>query len=135
MDYRVPDAVRFPRGARMVKTVLIFLLVGALLGVIAASYIVPPALSWYSEPAGLPNGAQIQALVQIPEVIRYATLVTTKRCPCDEVCELKHARGARVGKERNVRHVPQSAERAAFNSVRAEESLQARLVPRFVEDH
>lgn len=55
------------------KTTLIFVLLGALLGVVAASYIVPPALSWYSEPGGLPQGTQIQALVQIPEVIRYAT--------------------------------------------------------------
>ena len=57
----------------MLKTLLILTLAGALLGVIAASYIVPPALSWYSEPGGLPKGAQIQALVQIPEVIRYST--------------------------------------------------------------
>ncbi|MEO8482681.1 MAG: hypothetical protein ABI634_10755 [Acidobacteriota bacterium] len=55
------------------KTTLIFVLLGALLGVVAASYIVPPALSWYTEPGGLPHGTQIQALVQIPEVIRYAT--------------------------------------------------------------
>jgi len=33
----------------------------------------PPALSWYTAPGGLPEGAQIQAIVQIPEVIRYAT--------------------------------------------------------------
>jgi len=39
------------------KTVVIFMLVGALLGVIAASYIVPPALSWYTSPGGLPKGA------------------------------------------------------------------------------
>jgi hypothetical protein len=56
-----------------VKTIFIFVLAGALLGVVAASYIVPPALSWYSAPGGLPEGAQIQAIVQIPEVIRYAT--------------------------------------------------------------
>ena len=55
------------------KTVLIFVLAGALLGVIAASLVVPPALSWYTAPGGLPKGAQIQALVEIPEVIRYAT--------------------------------------------------------------
>jgi hypothetical protein len=55
------------------KTVVIFMLAGALLGVIAASYVVPPALSWYTSPGGLPQGAQIQAVVQIPEVIRYAT--------------------------------------------------------------
>jgi hypothetical protein len=55
------------------KTVLLFVLAGALMGVIAASLIVPPALSWYTAPGGLPKGAQIQAVVEIPEVIRYAT--------------------------------------------------------------
>jgi hypothetical protein len=55
------------------KTVLIFMLVGVLLGVVIASLVVPPALSWYSAPGGLPQGATIQAIVQIPEVIRYAT--------------------------------------------------------------
>ena len=55
------------------KTVAICILAGALVGVIVASYVVPPALSWYSAPGGLPQGAQIQAVVQIPEVIRYAT--------------------------------------------------------------
>jgi len=55
------------------KTTLILMLVGALIGIVAASFIVPPALAWYTAPGGLPQGAQIQALVQIPEVIRYAT--------------------------------------------------------------
>jgi len=55
------------------KTVVIFALSGALLGVVIASLVVPPALSWYTAPGGLPEGTQIQALVQIPEVIRYAT--------------------------------------------------------------
>jgi hypothetical protein len=57
----------------MVKSTVIFMLIGALLGITAAAYIVPPALSWYSEPGGLPGGAQLQALVQIPAVIHYAT--------------------------------------------------------------
>ena len=55
------------------KTTLILVLAGALLGVAAASLLVPPALSWYSSPGGLPQGAQIQAVVQISEVISYAT--------------------------------------------------------------
>jgi hypothetical protein len=55
------------------KTLMIWALSGALLGAAIASLIVPPALSWYSAPGGLPQGTQIQALVQIPEVIRYAT--------------------------------------------------------------
>jgi hypothetical protein len=57
----------------MTKTILIFVLTGGLLGGLIASLIVPPALTWYITPGGLPEGAQIQALVQIPEVIRYAT--------------------------------------------------------------
>jgi hypothetical protein len=56
-----------------VKTTLILVLAGALLGAAVASAVVPPALSWYTSPGGLPQGAQIQALVQISEVIRYAT--------------------------------------------------------------
>jgi len=55
------------------KNIVILMLTGALLGVIAASYIVPPAIAWYTEPGGLPGGANVQAVVQIPEVIRYAT--------------------------------------------------------------
>ena len=55
------------------KTTLILILAGALIGVVAASFIVPPALAWYTAPGGLPQGTQIQALVQIPEVIKYAT--------------------------------------------------------------
>jgi hypothetical protein len=54
------------------KTFLIWILSGALLGIIVASVITPPALTWYSAPGGLPKGAQIQAVVEIPEVIRYA---------------------------------------------------------------
>src|ERR1044071_4758934 len=52
---------------------LILALAGALLGGTIASFVVPPALAWYTSPGGLPQGAQIQAVVQIPEVIRYAT--------------------------------------------------------------
>ena len=55
------------------KTLAIWILAGALVGIVAASFIAPPALSWYSAPGGLPEGAQIQAIVEIPEVIRYAT--------------------------------------------------------------
>ena len=55
------------------KTTIMLVLTGALLGAAVASVVVPPALSWYTSPGGLPQGAQIQALVQISEVIRYAT--------------------------------------------------------------
>jgi hypothetical protein len=56
-----------------VKTTLILLLVGAFVGAAIASFVVPPALAWYTSPGGLPQGAQIQSVVQIPEIIRYAT--------------------------------------------------------------
>jgi uncharacterized membrane protein YgaE (UPF0421/DUF939 family) len=55
------------------KTALILMLVGALVGALVASLLVPPMLSWYTSPGGLPQGAQVQAVVNIPEVIRYAT--------------------------------------------------------------
>lgn len=55
------------------KNTLLLMLVGAFLGAIAASFIVPPMISWYTSPGGLPQGAAIPAVVQIPEVIRYAT--------------------------------------------------------------
>jgi hypothetical protein len=57
----------------MVKTTVILVLAGAIVGAVIASFVVPPALAWYTAPGGLPAGAQIQAVVQIPEVIRYAT--------------------------------------------------------------
>jgi hypothetical protein len=57
----------------MVKTIIILVLVGAIIGATIASFVVPPALAWYTSPGGLPQGAQIQAVVQIPEVIKYAT--------------------------------------------------------------
>ena len=55
------------------RSTVIVMLVGALAGIAAASFIVPPMLSWYTSPGGLPQGAAIPAVVQIPEVIRYAT--------------------------------------------------------------
>lgn len=55
------------------KTHLIFLLLGALLGAALASVVVPPGLSWYATPGGMPKGAQVQVVVQMPEVIHYAT--------------------------------------------------------------
>jgi len=56
-----------------VKTTLILVLAGCLMGVAVASWVVPPALAWYTTPGGLPRGAEVQAVVQISEVIRYST--------------------------------------------------------------
>jgi hypothetical protein len=52
---------------------LTLVLAGALVGIAIASWVVPPALAWYTTPGGLPRGAEIQAVVQISEVIRYST--------------------------------------------------------------
>jgi hypothetical protein len=56
-----------------IKTPVILSLIGALIGITIADLVVPPALAWYTSPGGLPQGSGIQAVVQIPEVIRYAT--------------------------------------------------------------
>jgi hypothetical protein len=55
------------------KNALLLMLSGAILGAVAASFIVPPMLSWYTAPGGLPQGSAIPAVVQIPEVVRYVT--------------------------------------------------------------
>jgi len=55
------------------KTVLIFVLLGAILGAVAASLIVPPALGWYNEAGFLTQNGQAKALVNLPDVIKYTT--------------------------------------------------------------
>jgi hypothetical protein len=55
------------------KTTVILMLLGVIAGAVIASFVVPPALSWYTTPGGLPGGADVQAVVQIPAVIRFAT--------------------------------------------------------------
>lgn len=57
------------------KNLLIFVLVGAIVGAVAASLIVPPTLSWYNEAGFLsqPSNGQVQSLVNIPQLIRYTT--------------------------------------------------------------
>jgi hypothetical protein len=54
-----------------VKTILILTLSGALIGVVAASFIVPPLLSWYSTPGGVPPNTQ--TMVQMQDVVRYVS--------------------------------------------------------------
>jgi hypothetical protein len=55
------------------KTHLIFTLIGAILGIVAASFIVPPALTWYASPGGLPGGANMQVIAKVPDLMKYAT--------------------------------------------------------------
>ena len=55
------------------KGILIWILAGALVGIVAASFIVPPMLSWYNEAGFLSQGNQAAAMVNLPEVVRYST--------------------------------------------------------------
>ena len=52
---------------------MIWILAGALAGIVAASFIVPPMLSWYNEAGYLSQGNQAAAMVNLPEVVRYST--------------------------------------------------------------
>ena len=56
-----------------VKRVLVFMMVGAILGAVAASFIVPPVLGWYNEPGAISPGKQVETLCNIPELIRYTS--------------------------------------------------------------
>ncbi len=55
------------------KSILIWVLLGALLGIVAASFIVPPMLSWYNEAGYLSKNGQPAAMVNLPDVVRYTT--------------------------------------------------------------
>jgi hypothetical protein len=53
---------------------LVFGLVGALIGVVVASLVVPPSLSWYNEPGNISGGkSTVQTLCNIPELIQYTS--------------------------------------------------------------
>jgi hypothetical protein len=55
------------------KGILIWVLAGALAGIVAASLIVPPMLSWYNEAGYLSQGGQPAAMVNLPQVVKYST--------------------------------------------------------------
>lgn len=55
------------------KGILIWALAGALVGIVGASFVVPPMLSWYNEAGYLSNAGQPAAMVSLPEVVRYST--------------------------------------------------------------
>jgi hypothetical protein len=57
----------------MTKTLLIFTLLGAIVGAVAASFVAPPLLGWYNEAGFLSQSGQVQALVNLPQVIKYTT--------------------------------------------------------------
>ena len=56
-----------------VKSALVWFLVGAVVGAVVASFIVPPMLSWYNEPGSISPGGQVQTLCNLPELIRYTS--------------------------------------------------------------
>ena len=56
------------------KTVLVFMLIGAVLGAAVASFLVPPILSWYNEPGAIaPSAEDVQTLCNLPQLIRYTS--------------------------------------------------------------
>ncbi len=55
------------------KGILIWILVGALAGIAAASFFVPLMLGWYNEAGYLAKGGQPATMVNLPDVVRYAT--------------------------------------------------------------
>ena len=50
---------------------LTFMLVGALVGVVVASLVVPPVLAWYNAPGAIAPGRTVETLCNLPELIRY----------------------------------------------------------------
>jgi len=55
------------------RTIALFVAIGVLLGVVVASLVVPPVLTWYNEPGKISPGKQVETVCNLPEVIRYAT--------------------------------------------------------------
>ncbi len=55
------------------RTIALFVVVGFLLGVVVASIVVPPVLTWYNEPGRISPGKQLETVCNLPDVIRYAT--------------------------------------------------------------
>jgi len=68
MAYDGPDSA-----GGSVKTVLVFMMMGAIVGAVAASFIVPPILGWYNEPGSISPGKQVETLCNLPELIRYTS--------------------------------------------------------------
>ena len=63
------------RDARVNRTttILLYVLVGALVGAVTASFVVPPFLAWYNEPGAINAGKQVETLCNIPELIHYTS--------------------------------------------------------------
>lgn len=55
------------------RTVVVFMLVGAVLGAVVASFVVPPVLAWYNAPGSISPGKQVETLCNLPDLIRYTS--------------------------------------------------------------
>ncbi|HJQ83177.1 MAG TPA: hypothetical protein VKA21_03815 [Candidatus Binatia bacterium] len=55
------------------KTVLTFMLIGALVGVVVASFVVPPVLAWYNEPGAINAEHRVETICNLPDLIRYTS--------------------------------------------------------------
>src|SRR5438132_12106818 len=62
-----------PRRKIGMHRVVVFMMVGAIVGAVAASFIVPPVLGWYNEPGAISPGKPIETLCNVPELIRYTS--------------------------------------------------------------
>ena len=49
------------------------MLIGALVGGVVASFVVPPVLAWYNETGKISSASQVQTLCNLPELIRYTS--------------------------------------------------------------
>jgi hypothetical protein len=56
-----------------VKTVAVYMAIGALVGGVVASFVVPPVLAWYNQTGEITPGKQIETLCNLPELIRYTS--------------------------------------------------------------
>lgn len=56
-----------------VKTVAVYMAIGALVGGVVASFIVPPVLAWYNETGQITPGKNVETLCNLPELIRYTS--------------------------------------------------------------
>ena len=53
------------------RRLLVIGLVGAIVGAIVASLVVPPWLAWYNEPGNIAGGKNVQTLCDVPELVHY----------------------------------------------------------------
>ena len=50
-----------------------FMILGAIVGLVVASFVVPPLLVWYNEPGAVTPGHQTEMICNIPTLIHYTT--------------------------------------------------------------